>query len=78
MAFLRNRYIDLYNECKSRGFNVTDYVDVFFKATETYPSLCNDWKPTLNDINLSESRISEKLKLNPSFYRWSNQNGIRL
>ena len=45
ISFLYNRYIELNNECKKRGFNVTDYHSCF----EGLPKeLMNDWKPNLS------------------------------
>lgn len=57
--YLLDRYKELYNECKARGFNVTDYSS----AWENLPkNLCNNYNPTPQAIALLQQRIQERLK----------------
>lgn len=58
VLFLYNRYVDLNNECKNRGFNVTDYHECF----EGLPSeLMKDWRPNSNVRTLLKNRVNERL-----------------
>ena len=55
---LFKRYIELYTECKKRGFNVQNYA----KAWDYTPDeLLNDYKPTERDRLIVQQRINEKL-----------------
>lgn len=59
IAYLKKRYISLYEECVSRGYNVTNYSEAF----DNIPNeLMNDYKPTDCDRKLLQERIAEKLK----------------
>lgn len=58
LKYLHNRYIELYNECIARGFNVQDYSSAF----ENLPKeLYNDYIPTTSAIQLLNQRIQERL-----------------
>jgi deoxyribonuclease (pyrimidine dimer) len=58
LGYLYQRYCDLYQECKNRGFNVTWYGG----AWEGIPGeLLNDWQPTQKDINIIKERIKSKI-----------------
>ena len=57
MAFIYKRYKQLYDECKSRGYNVTNYSDSF----SNIPSrLWGDYEPTEECIQLITQRIKER------------------
>lgn len=53
--FTLKRYISIYNECKLRGFNVTDYRS----SWNNYDG--NEYMPTPDAINLISNRIIERL-----------------
>ena len=58
LLYLKNRYIKLYEECISRGFNVQNYIN----AWDNVPNeLMNDYKVKVNDIRIIRERINEKL-----------------
>jgi hypothetical protein len=58
LGYLKNRYENVYEECKKREFKVTYYGD----AWKDIPSeLMNDYKPTKRDENLLRQRIKERL-----------------
>lgn len=59
LKYLKNRYIELYDECISRGFNVSNYAD----AWDGLPNeLVNDYIPTSDDVIIVKERINSKLK----------------
>lgn len=56
-----NRYMELYDECLVRGFDVTDYRhnwDVY----KEFPQFDNDFKPTEYHYKLLGERIDARLK----------------
>lgn len=58
LKYLKIRYLSIYDECLSRGFNVTNYSD----AWDSVPKeLYNDYVPTNDDIEVVKERINEKL-----------------
>lgn len=59
ILFLKNRYIEIYNECISRGFNVTNYIDSF---EGIHQSFMNDYNPTEHDAKIIRERIALRLK----------------
>ncbi len=59
LGYLLHRYKELYQECKTRGYNVQDYSN----AWDGIPTeLMQDWSPTLQDKKLIINRINEKNK----------------
>lgn len=71
IGFLLKRYIELYNECIKRGFNVTNYSTTFLAIVLKNWELYNYYTPTPEAIKLSEERIQEKLKAKKGFYKWT-------
>jgi deoxyribonuclease (pyrimidine dimer) len=59
LFYLKIRYMDLYNECKARGFNITFYIDAF---TDLPFKLDRDYIPTLEDKKIVVQRLLEKDK----------------
>ena len=58
LGYLKTRYKSLHNECKKRGFNVSDFSDCF----ENLPShLMKDYTPTIIDRSIVMVRINERL-----------------
>ena len=73
LKFLHLRYIDLYNECLRRGYNVMNYEKSFIRLSEelettTYNKLYNDYKPSFDAMVISQERINQKLAMKPEFY----------
>lgn len=59
LLYLKNRYEEIYLECKDRGFNVT----YFGNAWDKIPNkLMNDYKPSEKDRQIVLERINERLK----------------
>lgn len=56
--YLKNRYEDIYKECKNRGFNITYYGDAWNNIP---PNLMKDYTPTDEDKALIRDRIAERL-----------------
>lgn len=59
LEYLHKRYNSLYKECKSRGYNVTDFSSAF---KDLPPELYNDTTPTKQDAQIVQQRIDERLK----------------
>lgn len=58
LGYLKNRYEDIYKECKVRGFNV----QYWGSAWDNVPTnLMNDYTPTKEDREIIIQRINEKL-----------------
>lgn len=68
-SWLEDRHQRLTAECKRRGINIA------YREPFQMPKLFGDvnYVPTESEISLSRSRIEEKLKMRPEFYRWSNR-----
>lgn len=59
LGYLKKRYIELYNECRRRGFNVQNYEDCW----DGVPiELMGDYLPTEKDIQLITQRIQDRLE----------------
>lgn len=59
LYYLKKRYIRIYNECKRRGYNVTNYQSCWDNVP---PYLMNDYTPTQRDRELILARIEENNK----------------
>lgn len=59
LGYLKQRYEEIYSECRERGYNVTYYGD----AWDNVPKhLMGEYTPTKRDIEIITQRINEKLK----------------
>ena len=58
LLYLKNRYLELYNECKNRGFNVQNYINAWDNVPQ---ELMNNYQPTDVDREIIRKRINEKL-----------------
>ncbi len=67
LGFLKQRYIDLYQECKKRWFDVENYITNFDNIPS---SLFWDFTPSQDDIEISKKRIQEKIDAKPLFYKF--------
>ncbi len=59
LLYLKNRYEELYKECKSRNFNVSYYGEAWNNVPQ---ELMNDYVPTNRDKEIIRQRIKEKLE----------------
>ena len=58
LGYLKDRYIELYNECRARGFNVQSYVS----SWDGVPAeLMGGYTPTDRDIQIVSERIKDRL-----------------
>lgn len=58
LGYLRQRYRELYHECKRRGYNVQNYES----AWEGIPNeLMGDYTPTKRDRDIVQKRINKRL-----------------
>ena len=62
LGWLLNRYVQLYNELISRGYNVK----FIFPLTliKTHSTLFNNWTPNQYDIDLNLQRIYDRMPAN--------------
>lgn len=58
LGYLKDRYVDLYNECLLRGFNVQNYEASWDGVPQ---ELMNGYVPTVRDIEIIRERIAERL-----------------
>lgn len=61
LQYLKNRYEEVYAECKERKYNVTYYGSAW---NDVPKHLMNDYTPTERDEKLLRQRIAEKLNKN--------------
>lgn len=59
LLYLKNRYMELYKECRRRGFNVTNFIDSWNNLPER---LLNNYEPTEEDKEIVRKRINERLR----------------
>ena len=58
LGYLKQRYEEIYSECRERGYNVTYYGD----AWDNVPKhLMGEYTPTERDIEIITQRINERL-----------------
>lgn len=70
LKFLHDRYIELYNECIARWFNVQNYGASFASVPR---SMYLGYQPTLEAIKINTERIKEKLKAKHWFYKFTKK-----
>lgn len=58
LLYLKNRYEQIYIECKRRGFNVSYYGDAWSGVPQ---ELMGDYEPSDEDRKIIRERISERL-----------------
>jgi deoxyribonuclease (pyrimidine dimer) len=58
LAYLKERYHEIYLECCERGYNVTYYGNAWDNIPKKY---MNNYQPTLQAKTLIEERIKERL-----------------
>ena len=72
LGYLKKRYIELYEECRARGFNVQCYLS----SWDGVPNeLMNDYSPTARDIQIVSERIADRLA-NP-LSKQKRENGLQ-
>lgn len=73
--FCLHRYYHICEEMKYRGFKVNySYEDLAGLAENNQITRCtSSYDPTENDLKLSKDRIAEKIKLKPTWYKWTKR-----
>ena len=66
--YLDNRYNELVNEMKLRGFK-PDPNRIFPKKVFVDNELYNDWMPTVEDTKIIRQRIKIRINSKPNWYR---------
>lgn len=67
LLFLKIRYVELYEECKNRWFNVENYFESFQNVPE---ELNHNYTPTPEAMQINQKRLSEKYRPNFYKYKW--------
>jgi len=57
LYYLKRRYLEIYGECRLRGFNVQHYASAWDNCPD---HLMNDFNPAQEDIELIRQRIKER------------------
>lgn len=76
VEFLLRRYNEIVIECLRRGFSISFTGELL--SSNELENLKRDshqifgWSPSNDEIAISRNRINEKLKLRPTFYKWTN------
>ena len=75
IQFLLDRYFELCNEMKYRGFKVNyPHQQLLLYVQENVSiQLLNQYQPTKEDIDVSRNRIIEKIEKKFDWYRWTNR-----
>ncbi len=60
-AYTLKRFKEIHEECKRRGFNVTDFSSSW-DVYEGHDQYFNDWAPTINAKKIISGRIVERIK----------------
>lgn len=58
LGYLKDRYLELYDECRARGFNVQSYISSWDGVPR---ELMNSYTPTQRDIDIVSERIRDRL-----------------
>lgn len=58
LGYLKQRYEELYSECRRRGYDVTYYGNAWDGAPQ---NMMGDYIPTERDISIIKERIEERL-----------------
>ncbi len=58
IGYLKERYIEIHQECLNRNFKVQNFIDVFENIPEIY---MGNYIPTKNDVKIVKERINERL-----------------
>ena len=70
--YLANRYGDLVDEMKARGFKPNP--DRKFPSHVFIDGLYNDWMPSFNEQMLIRERIAERIAAKPNWYKRTKTN----
>lgn len=71
MLYIKNRYVELYNECINRGFNVQSYLSNFNDIDSKY---MNDYEQNFDAFSLAFRRILDKiLEGKKEFYHYKSK-----
>ena len=70
LKFLVDRHSSIVKECLRRGINIsnTDLNDI----SDLPEKYCNDYYPTLQEIEISKARLIEKYKMKPQWYKFTD------
>lgn len=70
LNFLKKRHACIVKECLNRNMNIkfTEPLDI----SEFDSEWCGDYTPCESEIDLSKSRINDRIKEKPKLYSWTN------
>lgn len=66
LRYLQRRHEMVKKEMKKRGFKT----DKSVKIGRFKKELCRDWRPKENDKRIIKKRLSEKIRMKPSYYKY--------
>lgn len=75
LNFVRNRYHSLVDELKARGFNI-NYACSENLTEGLDKTWFGDYTPSEDEIQLSQDRINEKIRMKPDWYRKTRKNEV--
>ena len=75
--FTLERYRTIYNECKRRGINVTDYSSSW-DIYKRHPRYFNDYTPTTIQNNIMVDRIIQKIKVMKRTPRYNRRDSSKV
>lgn len=70
LKFLHRRYLRLVKEAKRRGFQITRHNIKVQYLRDIQRIWWGDWEPSQHEIDISNARIAERIRMKPSFYRY--------
>ena len=68
-----NRFIELCNEMRYRGFNVNFDAETLKNYTTRFCDRSGEYTVTSDDIAANRTRIREKYNQNPGIYKWTRR-----
>lgn len=69
LQYLQKRHIDIVNECLRRGMNIQNIETN--DISDIPAAFCNDYNPNAHEIDISRSRLIEKLLMKPMWYKFT-------
>lgn len=70
LLYLQKRHIDIVNECLRRGMKIQNIESN--DISDLPAEFCTDYNPITSEIELSRSRLIEKLLMKPTWYKYTN------
>lgn len=69
LAYLQKRHIEIVNECIRRGINIQNIESN--DISDLPAEFCMDYSPSPQEVEISRSRLIEKLMMRPQWYKFT-------